>query len=138
MPESTIMLIYIERGTQPLKEDNRVETCHDITHSSRWHHPTSAFIKSSVLGSSWLLHDLCSSCPCSSTRAKLLRLKRALLGRRGDLQEEGSATITSGKVETIQKKCSTFTKEKRSGLRVISTDNTHEPGGGMLLDCSRS
>ena len=39
------------------------------------------------------------------------------------------ATITLGKVETIQKKCSTFTKEKRSGSRVISADNTHEPEG---------
>ena len=41
--------------------------------------------------------------------------------------------ITSGKVEAIQKKCSTFTKEKQSGLRVISTDNTHEPGGECYL-----
>ena len=41
--------------------------------------------------------------------------------------------ITSGKVETIQKKCSTFTKEKRSGSRVISADNTHEPGGECYL-----
>ena len=46
--------------------------------------------------------------------------------------------ITLEKGEAIQKKCSTFTEEKRSGSGVVSTDNTHEPGGGMLLDCSRS
>ena len=61
-----------------------------------------------------------------------------MLGQRGGSQDERSATITSGKVEIIQKKCSTFTEEKRSGSRVIFADNTHEPGGGMLLDCSRS
>ena len=36
-------------------------------------------------------------------------------------------------METIQKKCSTFTKEKQSGSRVISADNTHEPGGKCYL-----
>ena len=30
----------------------------------------------------------------------------------------GKATITSGKVKTIQKKCFTFTEEKQSGLEV--------------------
>ena len=45
-----------------------------------------------------------------------LRLRRALLGRRGDSQVERKATITSGKVKTIWTKCFTFTKEIRSGL----------------------
>ena len=40
-----------------------------------------------------------------------LRLRRALLGRRGDSQDERSATITSGGVETIQRSCSTSTEE---------------------------
>ena len=40
-----------------------------------------------------------------------LRLRRALLRRRGDLQDKRSATITSGGVETIQRSCSTSTEE---------------------------
>ena len=40
-----------------------------------------------------------------------LRLRRALLRRRGDSQDERSATITSGGVETIQRSCSTSTEE---------------------------
>ena len=48
-------------------------------------------------------------------------------------QEERNATVTSGKVETTQKRCLTFTKERRSGSRVISTDNTHKPGGECYL-----
>ena len=47
--------------------------------------------------------------------------------------------ITSGKVKTIQMKCFTFTKEKRSGLEGETFAGvTSEPGGGILLDCSRS
>ena len=61
---------------------------------------------------------MCGSRPYSSTRAKLRRLKRALLGRRGVSQEERKATITSGKVKTIQTKCLTFTEEMESGLEV--------------------
>ena len=40
-----------------------------------------------------------------------LRLRRALLRRRGDSQDKRNATITSGGVETIQRSCSTSTKE---------------------------
>ena len=40
-----------------------------------------------------------------------LRLRRALLRRRGDSQDKRSATITSGGVETIQRSCSTSTEE---------------------------
>ena len=40
-----------------------------------------------------------------------LRLRRALLGRRGDSQDKRNAMITSGGVETIQRSCSTSTKE---------------------------
>ena len=47
-----------------------------------------------------------------------------------DLQEERNATVNLGKVEMTQKRCLTFTEERRSGSRVISADNTHEPGGG--------
>ena len=39
-------------------------------------------------------------------------------------QFRGSVSLLLRKSEVVQ--------------RVISTDNTHEPGGGMLLDCSRS
>ena len=39
------------------------------------------------------------------------RLRRALLRQRGDSQDERSATITSGGVETIQRSCSTSTEE---------------------------
>jgi hypothetical protein len=39
------------------------------------------------------------------------RLRRALLRRRGDSQDERDATITSGGVETIQRSCSTSTEE---------------------------
>ena len=46
--------------------------------------------------------------------------------------------VTSGKVKMTQKRCSTFTKERQSGSRVISADNTHKPEGEVLLDCSRS
>ena len=74
--------------------------------------------KGLCLAQAGLLHDLCSSCPCSSTGAKLLRLRGALLGRRGDSQVEREATITSGKVKIIQTKCFTFTEEKQSGLEV--------------------
>ena len=38
-------------------------------------------------------------------------LRRALLRQRGDSQVERSATLTSEGVETIQRKCSTSTKE---------------------------
>ena len=41
-----------------------------------------------------------------------------MLRRRGDSQVEREATITSGKVKTIQTKCFTFTEEKQSGLEV--------------------
>ena len=61
---------------------------------------------------------MCGSHPCSSTRAKLLRLKRALLGQKGDSQVERRATITLGKVKAIQMKHFTFTEEMRSGLEV--------------------
>ena len=72
---------------------------------------------------------MCGSCPCSSTRAKLLRLRRALLRQRGDLQVERGATITSEKVKTIQTKCFTFTEEMRSGLGGETfTGVTSEPG----------
>ena len=40
-----------------------------------------------------------------------LRLRRALLRQRGDSQDERSATVTSGGVETIQRSCSTSTEE---------------------------
>ena len=40
------------------------------------------------------------------------------MGQRGDSQVERKATITLGKVKTIQTKCFTFTKEMRSGLEV--------------------
>ena len=39
------------------------------------------------------------------------RLRRAWLRRRGDSQDERSATVTSGGVETIQRSCSTSTEE---------------------------
>ena len=41
-----------------------------------------------------------------------------MLGRRGDSQVERKATITLGKVKTIQMKCFTFTEEMQSGLEV--------------------
>ena len=44
-----------------------------------------------------------------------LRLRRALLRRRGDSQVERRAMITLGKVKTIQTKCFTFTEEIQSG-----------------------
>ena len=40
-----------------------------------------------------------------------LRLRGALLRRRGDSQDKRSVTITSGGVETIQRSCSTSTEE---------------------------
>ena len=40
-----------------------------------------------------------------------LRLRRALLRRRGDSQDKRSAMITLGGVETIQRSCSTSTEE---------------------------
>ena len=40
-----------------------------------------------------------------------LRLRRALLGQRGDSQGKRNATVTSGGVETIQRSCSTSTEE---------------------------
>ena len=46
--------------------------------------------------------------------------------------------VTSREDETTQKRSSTSIEERRSGSRVISADNTHKPGGEMLLDCSRS
>ena len=41
-----------------------------------------------------------------------------MLRRRGDSQVERRASITLGKVKTIQTKCFTFTEEMRSGLEV--------------------
>ena len=41
-----------------------------------------------------------------------------MLRQRGDSQDERKATITLGKVKTIQMKCFTFTEEMRSGLEV--------------------
>ena len=41
-----------------------------------------------------------------------------MLGQRGDSQVERKATITLGKVKTIQMKCFTFTEEMQSGLEV--------------------
>ena len=41
-----------------------------------------------------------------------------MLGRRGVSQVERKATITLGKVKTVQTKCFTFTEEMRSGLEV--------------------
>ena len=68
-----------------------------------------------------------------------LRLRRALLGQKGDSQVERKVTITSGKVKIIQTKCFTFTKEIRSGLKGETFAGvTSEPGGGIRLDCSRS
>ena len=46
--------------------------------------------------------------------------------------------VTSREGETTQERSSTSIEERQSGSRVISADNTHEPGGGKLLDCSRS
>ena len=37
------------------------------------------------------------------------------------------------KWKQLREKCSTFTEEKRSGSRVISADNTHEPGEECYL-----
>ena len=67
----------------------------------------------------------------SETQESLVRAKR-------DSQEEGKATVTLREGETTQKRSLTSIEERQSGSRVISTDNTHKPGGGMLLDCSRS
>ena len=64
----------------------------------------------------------CMTCvvqvPVLAQRLSFLRLRRALLGQREDSQDERKATITSGKVKTIQTKCFTSTKKMQSGLEV--------------------
>ena len=57
----------------------------------------------------------CTTCavrvPVLAQGPSFLRLRRALVRRRGDSQDERSATVTSGGVETIQRSCSTSTEE---------------------------
>ena len=79
-------------------------------------------ISAPMLGSSLAF---CTTCAVRVVRVSVLaqrpsfwRLRRALLGRKGDSQDKRKATITSGKVKTIQTKCFTFTEEMRSGLEV--------------------
>ena len=59
-----------------------------------------------------LLHNLCGLRPCSSTRAKLLRLRKALLRQRGVHKTRGMRRSLWEKWRQFRKKCSTFTKEK--------------------------
>ena len=61
---------------------------------------------------------MCGSSPCSSTRAKLLETQEGLVREKRGFTSREEATITLGKVKTIQTKCFTFTKEKQSGLEV--------------------
>ena len=49
--------------------------------------------------------------PVLAQGPSFLRLRRALLRRRGDLQDERGTTVTSGGVEAIRRSCSTSTEE---------------------------
>ena len=57
----------------------------------------------------------CTTCavrvPVLAQRPSFLRLRRALLRRRGGLQDERDTTVTSGGVEAIRRSCSTSTEE---------------------------